>query len=882
MRALARRPVTILLTAVVLLANVAAGTVVHPPAPGIRNTLGLGAEDLLLGHDLISLITSVVLTTGPAELVVMLLAILVVVGLAEPRLGSRRTALALVTAGVGGGLLGTAAQAAGLLTHGAWSTPPADLVEFHPFTPVVGTAMAASSFVGPLWRRRIRVLGFAGLLVVLLYSGQPGDLYRLAGALVGLVLGVLLSRKRPTLVWQRSSHHEARTLLTVLVGIGATGPVLAVFQRTGYGLLRPLGILFRNPLPLPAQIHGACLGSRSSPGCVREVLLGRLNSPGTVVLDLLPLLVLVGAAISMLYGRRAGAWAAILVNGLLSLLAALYYNLFPSLVDPDQFVVGSRGAPSLQTFLAVLIPLALAALVVANLPHFTERTARRAFLASAATVAGIVLVGAAAYVTVGLTSPGSFTPHVSAFDLLTDLPERYVPVGFLRLRRLDFAPTAPLPAFLSAWIGPAAWAALLLATVVCSVAIGRPRSAADESRIRALLRQASAGSISFMATWAGNRYWFAQGGRHAVAYREGSGVALTVGEPIGPRDGAVEAARAFAIACDDRGLIPAFYAVRPSFAAQLGGTARWATAEIGEDTVIHPATFSMKGKRWQDVRSSINRADRLGLHAVWTDWESLSLTSRAQVEAISEEWIADRRLPELGFTLGGLEELRDRDVKLMLAVGPGDHIEAVTSWLPTWRDDAIVGWTLEFMRRRPQSMNGVMEFLIASVVGGAQQRGLDFVSLSVAPLTRSSPDVDANRVERILEALGRILEPVYGFTSLAAFKDKFQPTLVPLVLAYSDAVSLPPISIALARAYLPGLGLPAIARIVGALVPDQGAPPREAERPPSRVPGEREDPPAVLVEAGVRPPESEVTDRRPVEPPPPGEPVEPPARRRGA
>jgi lysylphosphatidylglycerol synthetase-like protein (DUF2156 family) len=125
-------------------------------------------------------------------------------------------------------------------------------------------------------------------------------------------------------------------------------------------------------------------------------------------------------------------------------------------------------------------------------------------------------------------------------------------------------------------------------------------------------------------------------------------------------------------------------------------------------------------------------------------------------------------------------------------------------------------------------MNGVMEFLIASAVTRAQQQELEFVSLSVAPLATGTPPEERDRIEQLLDGAGRILEPAYGFTSLAAFKDKFQPALVPVVLAYPDAVSLPAIGVALSRAYLPGLDLPAIARLLGALRPDPA--PRETPR----------------------------------------------------
>jgi hypothetical protein len=105
------------------------------------------------------------------------------------------------------------------------------------------------------------------------------------------------------------------------------------------------------------------------------------------------------------------------------------------------------------------------------------------------------------------------------------------------------------------------------------------------------------------------------------------------------------------------------------------------------------------------------------------------------------------------------------------------------------------------------------------VIAHAAQRGSRFVSLSVAPLAGASPDAE-DRIERLLEGMGRLLEPAYGFRSLAAYKQKFRPEHRPQVLAFADAVVLPAVSVAVARAYLPDLTLPAIARMLGALRPD--------------------------------------------------------------
>ena len=69
----------------------------------------------------------------------------------------------------------------------------------------------------------------------------------------------------------------------------------------------------------------------------------------------------------------------------------------------------------------------------------TRRAARRFLVATV----GVLVATAVLYLTLGLLLRAQFSPHIGLPDLLGDLPERYVPVGFLRLRRLDFIPLTP-------------------------------------------------------------------------------------------------------------------------------------------------------------------------------------------------------------------------------------------------------------------------------------------------------------------------------------------------------------------------------------------------------------------------------------------------------
>ncbi|MET4705063.1 DUF2156 domain-containing protein [Frigoribacterium sp. UYMn621] len=804
---IAQRRVSISLAGLMLVLAFVTGSLLRGPRPALRPLVGTGLDAFLEAHNPFSPITAVLFTSGWFELLLSIAALVTLVGAAERLMGWWRTLLAfIVTAYVGAGI-GTLLQAAGLLAREVWAVRIQEFIIFDPFTAISGTILTASAFAGPLWRRRVRVLGFAALVIVFLYSGQPSDLFRIIAALAGLVLGMVLARTRPSARWARSSHYEARSLTAVLLMITAAGPFVSIFTPARYGPLHPLGMLFRDQLPRLQTVIHHCLGHTTSPGCHAQLALASINGPGTVLLAPLPLIVLIVAALGMLRGRRSAALIAIAVNVFLALVAAFYYGFLPAFGSDEVVSDYASGLePVARLAVSVLVPLVIAALIAINLRHFTVRIPRRSMMRFIVTVVGTFVALCGLYLGGGWLDRLQFRPAPTFTQLLLDLPDRFVPVGFLRLETVPFIPVAPFTRILYQGIGPAFWLVFIAATLPLFFSDRNRYSFAERDRARTLLLEGG-GSIGHMALWDGNDYWFSADGRSALAYRVVSGVALTTGGPLGRPEFAAEAVRQFAVFCDDNGWTPVFYSVDNEFQPQFQAMG-WSTMVVAEETIVHPATFSTQGKSWQDVRSSINRAERLGVHAVWTSWAKLSIAHSAQIEAISESWVADKKLPELGFTLGGMDELRDPDVAVLLAVGDDDVVEAVTSWMPTYREGEIIGWTLDFMRRRPGSMNGVMEFLIASAALLMQQRGIEFMSLSAAPLARRESASEASDgTDRLLAFLARSLEPVYGFQSLFTFKQKFKPELKAMLMAYPDPLALPAIGAALGRAYLPSVSV---------------------------------------------------------------------------
>jgi phosphatidylglycerol lysyltransferase len=323
-------------------------------------------------------------------------------------------------------------------------------------------------------------------------------------------------------------------------------------------------------------------------------------------------------------------------------------------------------------------------------------------------------------------------------------------------------------------------------------------------RARTLLMASGGSTMSWMTTWSEMRYYFMADGRGYVGYERHAGVALALSDPVVPDGTIADAVAEFTRRAEQGGLTPCLFSVTDA-AADAARTAGWRTVQIAEDTIIDLAGLAFKGKKWQDVRSALNKAKRESITFRMTTLAEEPFAVLAQVRAISEQWVGEKGLPEMGFTLGGVDEALDPAVKVGLAIDNTGSIHGVTSWLPVYAEGGQVrGWTLDVMRRRDDGFRSVMEFMIASACLSFQQTGAEFVSLSGAPLARSEQSgEELDRTDRLLDKLGASLEPFYGFRSLHAFKAKFAPRYEPIHLAFRDEADLPRIGVALTKAYLP-------------------------------------------------------------------------------
>lgn len=813
-RWLRARPGTVTLALLVLALSIVLEIVSGGHHVRMLDAVGLGAAQLVDEGRWWTPVTYTLFAVGPRSIVLSVVAILVLCGLVEPRLGWRRLAVAWVVSSIVGGI--ASAFLLEVLDDVAWDwfTTGDELTFAAPWAAAVGVAFAGSAALGEVSRRRLRVLLTLVVVLVVVAVGQPSDIAAALSGVVGFVVGIIAMRRVGRPQWRRSDAYEIRVLLAG--GLAALGiaPMIALWQPNRHTLVKPL-----------ADALGAVIGEL---GAVQHCSIGASGlcrgaspvaglTPLELGLSMLPWLAFLVAAWGVWRGMRVAAWIGVVLTSLVVVLVAYYWFLAP--LDAATQGVAPPRADASEHFAQIVVVILIFAAAAFCLWFFRRSCPRlpqrRRIVGPIVVVLAAQVVLMAGYVGFVMADTTAWDPEPSLAQAIADAPERLMPVALLIATPEAILPTTPLAATVYWSIAPL-FNLVILWAVFRMVAVGRSvRRDLPRERVDAALRRGGGTTLSYMATWPRIHHWVDEATGALVPYRFERGVAIVLGVPFGAPDAPpVDVIARFARAADEHGWIPTVYAapgeLEPDFAA-IG----WRCIEVGEESVIHPAAWSMQGKKWQNVRTSINRAKREGVEVRWTTYRELTVAQAHELRDMSVEWAGEKDLPEMGFTLGGLDELDDPDVRLALAVHEDGRIEAATSWLPTWRDERIVGWTLDFMRRRPDGMNGVMEMLIASVAERLQDEGVELMSLSAAPLASTvshatDGDQDATRlntIDTLLAYLSARLEPVYGFRSLLRFKQKFQPEMRSLVLAYGDPVHLPAIGLALTEAYLPGVTL---------------------------------------------------------------------------
>ncbi len=750
-----RIPFTLLLTATILVVTAKTGTLIHPISPAQLLEWGFGGAHPAI----VRLLLAPFQILRPVMALSLIPTVLVFVGMCEWRLRTVRTIVIYLIAHVVG-YVGDAGLLRGLADLGsAWAK---GLV----LQRDVGASNGAMGALGALlvfMPRTTRRIGIA-LVTVYLVVAFAGDAHiwdvsHLISFVTGIVLGAFFFW-RDEQVWpelQRDFHLDRIERRRIVAWIAMTIGIVDVLT----------------PFAVPDH-----------PGFARIASVMPIDDPHWprhLLLALGATLMMVSPALGR--GRRS-AWVLSLV-----------------LLVASTIVQWQEGEPGVEHVLSIML---IGALLVwrrefrAPGDPPTVRAGLRALIGSA--------VALVVYTTLGyLVLRERFVPR---FDVSSAFHET--------ISRLLFAPPAPhtrhwgAARWFLASIPVVGWGGFGLALArLTRGAIAPTRTLADSERARSILETHGRTGTSYMTLWPGNSIFFAS--ESYVAYRVNDHTAVALGDPVGPEDRMKDVVAAFAAFADSRGWNPVFFSTANANRLMYEAMG-FRTLQVGEDAWIPLSSLEFSGKEWQDVRTALNRARRDGLRFEMHSGGEVPPEIRRQLDGVGREWISGKDIPEIGFTLGRTEDVDDPNVEVAVAVDANGVVQAFADWLPVFARNA---WVLDLMRRRETAMPGAMEFLIASSLVTFREHGYEAASLAVAPLADIDRDEDAPLLLRVLGRIYDRANAYYHFKSLFAFKSKFKPVWEPVYLAHRDLAGVPGLTMAILRAYVPGLDTAMMARLLG-------------------------------------------------------------------
>jgi lysyl-tRNA synthetase, class II len=318
--------------------------------------------------------------------------------------------------------------------------------------------------------------------------------------------------------------------------------------------------------------------------------------------------------------------------------------------------------------------------------------------------------------------------------------------------------------------------------------------AADEARLRALLeRHGDRDSLGYFALRRDKSVVFSPSGKAAVTYRVLGGVSLASGDPIGDVEAWPGAIESWLRQARENSWVPAV-----TGASEEGGTvyARHGldALELGDEAIVEVSEFTLEGRAMRTVRQAHNKIRRAGYsvllrrHGEIGDEEMETLLRRA------DQWRDGQTERGFSMALGRLGDPGDGQCAMLECRDADGVLRALLSFVP-WGEH---GLSLDLMRRDRESDNGLLEFMVIELLLGAEQLGIERVSLNFAvfrAVFERGSRLGAGPFLRAWRSVLLFVSRWWQIESLYRANAKYQPRWEPRYLLFERSRDLPRIAL---------------------------------------------------------------------------------------
>ncbi len=293
-------------------------------------------------------------------------------------------------------------------------------------------------------------------------------------------------------------------------------------------------------------------------------------------------------------------------------------------------------------------------------------------------------------------------------------------------------------------------------------------------RVWALVDATREDALAPFAMHSGKSYHFNPEGSAAIAYRTRLGFAVVSGDPIGDVTQFERLVTDFVRMCRSRGWqIIVLAAGERHLGLWRDGVVgqKMLAVPIGRDVVVDVRHFTLRGRRFRNLRQAVQRTRNCGVTTQIVDEQELDQALTAELTDVL--YAAHRAArTERGFCMNLDGALRGRYPGIKLAVAR-DRRGRVVAFHRYATADGGAEVSLDAPFRRPDAPNGVDERLSVDMIADAKSKGALRLSLAFAAFPEIFDAADPTPLQRIAYRLIHLLDPLIRLESLYRYLRKF-------------------------------------------------------------------------------------------------------------
>ncbi len=601
---------------------------------------------------------------------------------------------------------------------------------------LVGAVMAVSVRLPGRSRRRIQATVASLLLALFGFAATLNALAALGAALAGWAIGSAVWGKPKDDPPLRGRRREGRALIALVVAGVVVGVLASLSSPSSVGALSSLRYDFVSHELSAQNVAALCELEGLEGQCAHYTYLLRSSGWGSATLVLMPLVMQLVLAWGLSAGRRAAMWGTVALQATTALVAVFHLIRLRALVrswSEAATLLGftQSGAPTARFMVPIIVPLVLILLVAGSRQLFTVHAAPgtyrdfwRLFLTAVgvaitiAVVLGIIFRGTLSWVQAALITAVDFLIRLLPSSMLSIVSPQAVLENRAMMIILEWTPIFP-------WL-------VAIGGLLWSFSRRALPGAISQDQYTHLVRTTDAGSFGWCGPRPGNLYWGSAEHESGVAYRVSAGVALTVSDPAARQEDLMPTLKEFTDFCAQQDLIPAFYSVHRAV-TEVTDKWDWPKLQIGEETLVLLGELESEVKEFRPGITGISGTAQESIQPEWATWAQCPKSCRRKIKEISKQCDRETPRPEDGLFQALPELLDDPEAQLLLAVTESGDLHGVSSWMPIYEDEKVVGWTLSFLRCPNADLCSVGH-MIAEAALWAGGQGCQVLSLADAPM----------------------------------------------------------------------------------------------------------------------------------------------------